>query len=174
VSGDIFFLQRHWASTGGAVAYVMGYLASQVRDRSTSARLTELAESNVCFLNLSDPEQAELVDIIVDVLPSQVAGLEHEGHREYLRKAFEDLYRCAREQQDYNKDPSQPSYFTIGPNAARYFDIGILRRVVSRQLTKVDYVRIDVSNHTAQQRATVSDYLAELADPRVFIVSDDL
>jgi hypothetical protein len=173
VSGDIWFLQRNWSSTGGTVTYVMEYLASQVGDPSTSARLSELAEANEAFLDLSDPRHAELVDLIVDALPSHVAGIEDAQHREYLTGVFKDLYRFAREQQDYNSDPTQTTYFTIGPNPARYFRLENLKRRIPDHLAKTDFVRIDVSNYTAEQRAVVRDYVAELADPRVLITGDE-
>jgi hypothetical protein len=159
-------------SSGGAVEYVMEFLASRVHDPSTRDLLTDMVESNVVFLDLSDPERAELVDIIVDELPSHVASLENTQLRESLTKVFEDLYRYAREQQDYNKDPTQETYFTIGPNPARYFHIENLKSIISDRLNKADYVRIDVSDYTAEQRTRVRDYVAELANPRVLIVGD--
>jgi hypothetical protein len=173
VAGDIWFLQRHWMSSGGAVEYVMKYLASRVHDPSTRDLLTDMVEANVVSLDLSHPKQAELVDIIVDELPSHVAGLEDAQLRESLTTAFEDLYRFAREQQDYNRDPTQDTYFTIGPYPARYFRIENLKGSVLRHLTEVDFVRIDVSDYTAEQRVMVRDYINELANPRVLIVGDE-
>ncbi|MHA7651902.1 hypothetical protein ACX9NE_12230 [Mycobacterium sp. ML4] len=174
MAGSIWFLQRHWLSSGAAVEYVMQFLASRVHDPSTTAWLTELVEANVVSgLDLSDPSRAELVDIIADQLPSHVAGLDDEKLRDYLTKILEDLYRFAREQQDYNRDPTQDTYFTIGPNPAKYFDIDNLMRGIPDYLNEVDYVRIDVSDYTPEQRAVVRKYVAELKNPRIIIVGDD-
>jgi hypothetical protein len=173
MAGDIWFLQHHWSNSGAAVAYVMEYLANRVRDISTRLSLTELIEANVLFLDLSDPKQAELVDIIADDLPAHVAGLDDTQLRENLTAIFQDLYRFAREQQDYNRNPAQDIYFTIGPNPARYFDIENLKRSVQRHLDHADYVRVDVSDYTAEQRAAVKGYVGELGNPRVLIIGDD-
>lgn len=151
----------------------MRFLANQVNDPATSAWLVELADAHVDFLDLSDPKQSELVDIIVDQLPTQVAGLEDVRLRNSLAEVFEDLYRFAREQQDYNRDPTQQTYFTIGPNPARYFNIAHLKRGIDDHLDEVNFVRIDVSNYTSEQRIRVREYLAQLANPRVFIVGDE-
>jgi hypothetical protein len=40
-------------------------------------------------------------------------------------------------------------------------------------LNSADYVRIDVSDYTPEQRALLRDYVTELANPRVLIVGDD-
>jgi hypothetical protein len=40
-------------------------------------------------------------------------------------------------------------------------------------LDEVDFVRIDVSKYTAEQRKMVRNYVAELANPRVLIIGDD-
>jgi hypothetical protein len=173
VAGDIWFLQRHWMSSGWVVDYVMEFLASRVDNASTRDLLSELVEANVVFLDLRDPKEAELVDLIADELPSHVASLEDSQLRENLTVTFKDLYRFAREQQDYNRDPTQDTYFTIGPHPAEYFTIENLKRRISGYLDDVDYVRIDVSDYTEEQRAMVREYLAELANPRVFVVGDE-
>jgi DNA-binding transcriptional ArsR family regulator len=172
VAGSISFLQHDWMSTSHAVQYVMEFLASRVNDLSTRGLLTDMVEANVASIDLSDLKQAGLVDIIADQLPSHVARLVDPQLRGSLTKVFEDLYRYAREQQDYNRDPTKDTYFTIGPNPATYFDIEVLKRSISRHLKKVEYVRIDVSRDTAEQRATVRDYVDELANPRILIVGD--
>jgi hypothetical protein len=172
VAGDISFLQHHWMGTSHSVEYVMEFLAGRVADASTRGLLNDMIEAGVAFLHLADPKQAELVDLIADELPSHVANLEDSQLRENLTRTFEDLYRFAREQQDYNRDPTQDTYFTIGPYPARYFELENLKRIISRDLKRVDYVRIDVSDYTEEQRAMVREYLAELANPRVLIVGD--
>lgn len=151
----------------------MKFVASRVHDPSTRDRLAKMAEAGVALLDLRDPQSAELVNIIADELPSHVAGLEDSQLRENLTNIFEDLYRFASEQQDYNKDPTQDTYFTIGPNPARYFHLEILIQSVLSHLKEVDYVRIDVSDYTAEQRAMVRDYVNELADSRVLIAGDE-
>ncbi len=93
--------------------------------------------------------------------------------RGYLTNIFEDLYRFAREQQDYNRDPTQDSYFTIGPDPAKYFHLKTLMVSIASHLDKVDYVRIDVSNYTPEQRAIVRTHVAELKNPRIIIVGDE-
>lgn len=173
MAGDIFFLQRHWSSSGAAVEYVTRFLASRVSDPGTSAWLSELADANVDLLDLSDPKHAELVDLIVDELPSHVASLKNDQLRDNLTSTFESLYRFAREQQGYNRDPTQETYFTIGPNPARYFDLENLKRGIRNHLDEVDYVRVDVSDYTAEQRAEVREFVAREADPRIFIVGDE-
>jgi hypothetical protein len=173
VAGDIFFLQHYWSSSGAAVEFVMEFLANRVSDPTTSRQLADMARANVDLLDLSDPACAEAVDLIVDELPSHVAGLPNAQQRDHLARIFVDLYRYAREQQDYNRDPTQETYFTIGPNPARYFRIENLERRILSHLKQTDYVRIDVSDYTAEQRATVRNYVAELANPRVLIVGDD-
>jgi hypothetical protein len=172
MGGSIWFLQHHWLNSGAAVEYVIEHLATQVHDASTRALLNELVEANVAFLDLSDPKQAELVDIIADELPSHVAGLADTELRDNLTKIFEDLYRFAREQQEYNRDPSQDTYFTIGPAPARYFDLEILKSIIQDHLDDVDYVRIDVSDYSIEQRAMLKNYIAELDNPRVLIVDN--
>jgi hypothetical protein len=173
VAGDIFFLQHHWSSSGGAVTYVIGFLADRAHDASTRELLADMAAGNVSLLNLSDPARGDLVDIIVDELPSHVAGLADTQLRETLSDTFHDLYRFAREQQAYNRDPTQETYFTIGPNPGQYFRLEDLERTISRHLNETDFVRVDVSDYDPQQRAMVRDYIAELANPRVLIVGDD-
>ncbi|MEE6175390.1 hypothetical protein [Mycobacterium sp. 050134] len=160
-------------STGGAVDYVMRFLAERVSDPRKSAWLEEIADANVKMLDLSNPEDSELVDIIVNELPAHVTSLEDHRLRDSLAEIFEDLYEFAREQQDYNRNPTQATYYTIGPSPPQYFDLQILRRIVERELAKVNYVRIDVSDYTPEQRAAVQRYVAELPDRRVIVVGDE-
>jgi hypothetical protein len=173
VAGDISFLQHHWSSSGATVQYVMEFLASRVHDASTRDSLNDMIRANVAFLHLDDPKQAELVDLIADELPSHVANLEDPQLRDTLQRRFCDLYRYAREQQDYNRDPTQDTYFTIGPDPSRYFDLRTLMASSLSHLDEVDFVRIDVSNYTAEQRQLVRNYVAKLRNPRVLIVGDD-
>ncbi|MCV7199592.1 hypothetical protein [Mycobacterium angelicum] len=173
MAGDIFFLQREWSSSGAAVEYVMRFVASRVSDPSTRNRLIDMVDAGVSLFNLSDPKCAELVDIIADQLPAHVASLEDAQLRKNLTSRFEDLYRCAWEQQDYNRDPTQETFFTIGPDPARYFNLEILKLTIADHLKKVDYVRTDVSSYTDEQRAAVRDYVDKLRNPRVLIVGDD-
>lgn len=126
MAGDIFFLQHYLSSTTGAVQYVIEFLASRVHDASTKALLTDMVEANVALLNLKHPKRAQLVDIIADHLPSHVANLEDTKLRENLSTVFDDLYRLAREQQNYNRDPTPNTYFMIGPDPSKYFKFEIL------------------------------------------------
>lgn len=86
---------------------------------------------------------------------------------------FEDLYRCAGEQQDYNRNPNQETYSTIGPYPARYVDTDHLMRRRPDYLDKVDYVRIDTSDYTPERRAMVRNYVAEGGNPRIIIAGDE-
>lgn len=173
MSGDIAFLQRWWMSSGGAVHYVMEFLASRVRDTAATERLTELVAANVAFLDLGDPECAELVDLVADELPLHVAGLEDAQLRSSLTRTFADLIRYAKEQQDYNRNPTQDTCYTVGPHPARHFDLDRLMSIALRQLNKTDFVRIDVSDYTPEQRTLVRDHVAELANPRVLVAAED-
>ncbi len=136
--------------------------------------MIERVENNLLSLDLRDPERASLVDIIADELPSHVAHLEDAELRNIFfgSTLFEELYQYARDQQNFNKNPTQDLYFTIGPGPAGAFHPKSLMSYVTPQLERADYVRIDVCDYTAEQRAMVRDYLAELADPRVLIVGD--
>ena len=175
MGGTIFFAQHDWGGSGWATRFVLEYLASRVADASTKNMLIELVENHILMLDVRDPQQAPLVDIIADELPSHVASLEDEELRGILLNStlFNELYRYAREQQNYNKDPTQDIYFTIGPAPARYFHLNTLMSYVVSKSQKADYVRIDVSDYTPEQRAMVRDAVAELGDPRVLIVGDD-
>lgn len=175
MGGTIFFAQHDWGASSWATRFVLEYLASRVADASTKEMLIELVENHILMLDVSDPQQASLVDIIADELPSHVAHLEDPELRKILWNStlFEELYRYAREQQDYNRDPAQDIYFTIGPNPSRYFHLKSLMVSVALHLKRADYVRIDVSDYTPEQRAMVRDAVAELGDPRVLIVGDD-
>lgn len=123
MGGSIFFSQHHWSASGWATRFVLEYLASRVADASTKDKLIEIVENNINMLDLRDPQQAALVDIIADELPSHVAHLNDAKLREILLNStlFEELYRSAREQRKFNKDPTQDLYFTIGPNPAEAF-----------------------------------------------------
>jgi hypothetical protein len=151
MGGSIFFAQHHWTASGWATRFVLEYLASRVADASTKDALIELVENHILMLDLRDPQRAPLVDIIADELPSHVAALTDVELREILSNStlFEELYRYAREQQDYNRDPTQDIYFTIGPNPARYFDLENLKRGIRRHLSDADYVRIDIADYTS-------------------------
>lgn len=173
MSGDIFFLQHNWSGSGAAVEYVMEFLASRVRDPSVSEELYDMIRANVVLLNLSEPASSELVDLIIDELPSHVANLKDTRLRDHLTKIFANLYRYAREQRNYNRDPSQDTCFTVGPYPARYFRLDNLMSLALGQLTKTDYVRIDVSDYTPEQRAVVRDYVDKLGNPRLLVVGDD-
>ncbi|MDP7722473.1 hypothetical protein [Mycobacterium sp. TY814] len=151
----------------------MEFLASRVRDPSIGRHLADMARANVDLLDLSDPSSVELVDLIVEELPGYVARLHNAEQREYLSRVFADRYKYAREQQNYNQDPLQDTYFTIGPNPARYFRLDNLERRIVSQLSKTDYVRIDVSEYTPEQRALVREYVKHLGNQRVLIVGDD-
>ncbi len=175
MGGTIFFAQHDWGGSGWATRFVLEYLASRVADASTKNMLIELVENHILMLDVRDPQQAPLVDIIADELPSHVASLEDEELRGILLNStlFDELYRYAREQQNYNKDPTQDRYFTIGPNPANAFRLESLQQVVAFYLEEADYVRIDVSDYAPEQQAMVRKYVAELGDPRVLIVGDD-
>ncbi|OHU98231.1 hypothetical protein [Mycobacterium talmoniae] len=173
MNGHISFLQREWMGGGRATAFVMEFLASRAPDAATRNLLSDMAETNCTFLDLRDPKQAQLVDLIVNELPLHVAGLEDTAVRNNLAAIFEDLYQFAREQQEYNRDPTRNTCFTIGPHEGRYLDISVLNRIIMSQLGNVNYVRIDVSKFGTEQRTTVRDYVERLADPRVWIIRDD-
>jgi len=173
VSGDIFFLQHNWSGSGASVEFVMEFLASRVRDPSVSEELSDMIRDNVVLLDLSDPASSELVDLIIDELPNHIATLEDTRLRDHLTKIFANLLCYAREQRSYNRDPSQDTCFTMGPYPARYFRLDNLMSSALRQLTKTDFVRIDVSDYTAEQRALVRDYVDKLGNPRVLVVGDD-
>ena len=80
------------------------------------------------------------------------------------------LVDCAREQQEYNRDPAGPSYYRLGPGYARLFDLDRLTDSVDRNLEKYDCVRIDVRYYTAEQRAEIR---SRLVGPRVSMVGED-
>jgi hypothetical protein len=155
------------------VEFVMEFLADRVSDSSDRNELNGMLADGVAFLNLGDPAQSELVDLIADALPSHIAEIDDVQLRENLQEQYSDLYEYAREQQNYNRDPTQDSYFTIGPSPAQYFDLNILDSSVLSHLKKVDYVYIDVSDYTEEQRTAVRNYVAGLANPRVLVVGDD-
>jgi len=172
MAGDIFFTRHHWASSSSTILYVLRYLADRAADAATRDKLTELVENNIPMLDLRDPQLSPLVDIIADELPGYVKSLHDSELRESLTAIFKDLYRFASEQQEYNSDPTQDIYFTIGPGPAKAFKMDILKLTVERHLNDADYVTIDVSDYSAEQRAMVRDYVAELANPRVLITGD--
>src|SRR5579875_1720446 len=126
MAGTIFFAQHHWAASSWATRLVMEYLASRVDDTSTKNKLIELVENNVLMLDLSDPKQAPLVDILADELPHHPPVLADPRYEKLLTELLAELAAYAREQQDYNRDPTQDIYFTIGPNPARYFHLNSL------------------------------------------------
>ncbi len=174
MAGIIFFAQHHWDASSWVIRFVMEYVASRITDASTKETLIELVENNILILDLRDPESALLVDIIADELPSHVAQLEDAELRNILCSGtlFEELYQCARDQQNHNKDPTQDIHFTIGPLPAKRFHLKTLMAYVASVLERADYVRIDISDFTAEQRATVRVAVAELANPRVLVVGD--
>src|SRR5579875_3147981 len=153
MGGTIFFAQHDWAAPSWATRLVMEYVASRVDDAATKNELIELVENNVLMLDLSDPKQAPLVDILADELPHHTPVLADARYEKLLTELLAELAAYAREQQDYNRDPTQDIYFTLGPGPARYFKFEILKRLVQHHLGEADYVRIDVSDYTAEQRA---------------------
>jgi hypothetical protein len=174
MAGMIVFSQHDWSASSWATRFVMEFLANQTGDDSAREKVTELVDNNILSLDLRGPESAPLVNLIADELPVYIAGLKDAELRELLTDPlFEELYRYARGQQNYNKDPTQDVYFTIGPNPAGYFRLNNLKISVDSHLNSADYVRIDVSDYTPEQRALLRDYVTELANPRVLIVGDD-
>jgi hypothetical protein len=125
------------------------------------------------ILDLREPKRAPLVDTIADALKSHVAQLEDAELRTTLCSGtlFEELYQCARDQQNH-KDPTQDIYSAIGPLPAKQFHLKPLMRYVASALERADYVRIDVADYTAEQRAMVRVAVAELTNPRVQVVDD--
>jgi hypothetical protein len=174
MAGGFTFARSGWTSGWSAVYYVMRFLAERVEDPATRDEINERMDNNVPFLNLSDPDQGPLVDIIANDLmrdgPPVSANPEYQAA---FTQLMVELVDCAREQQDYNRDPTGPSYYRLGPGHARFFDLDRLANRVSECLQKYDCVRIDVRYYTAEQRATIRDHLAALGGSRVSIVGDD-
>lgn len=150
----------------------MEFLAGRVGDQATKKLLNDMLASDVAFLRLDDPAQAELVDLIADALPAHVASLDDAQLRNTLQHRFTDLYDFAREQQRYNCNPTTDTSITIGPLPAAHFHLGTLKSSVESYLKKVDHIRIDVSDYSPEQRAAVSDYVAQIGNPRVEIVGN--
>ncbi|CAN5614523.1 hypothetical protein BH09ACT7_BH09ACT7_23900 [soil metagenome] len=104
MAGSIFFDSHNWPSSSSKLFYVFEYLADHVSDADTRARLRELVDENIPLLDLRDPQDSVLVDLIADSLPQHLQRLPDEEQRRNLSKAFEDLITFAQEQQSMNQE----------------------------------------------------------------------
>lgn len=113
MAGMIFFKKHNWPASSWLTFYVMEHLASRVGDITTRENLMELVENNVPMLDLRDPGQAPLVDILLNDFPQHMPVLKDSKYQPDLKALINKLLEYAKEQQEENSagprgDP-QPS-----------------------------------------------------------------
>jgi hypothetical protein len=104
VSGSIEFVAGRWDGKSSATYFVLDFVAKQLPAGPEKLRIRELADDNVLLLNLSDPRDSVLADIIAADLPRHVAGIEDEDRRRNLHTMLANLYELAKRQQQYNSE----------------------------------------------------------------------
>jgi hypothetical protein len=102
MAGSIFFANNTWSSKSSATFYVFDFLIDRLPESGTKSQLQEYVENNIAMLNLRNPDQAELVDLIADDLPQHLEATEDPSRRENLHRLLDDLILFAKEQQAYN------------------------------------------------------------------------
>jgi hypothetical protein len=102
MAGSIFFTRRNWSSRSSATFYVFEFLISRLPDGESKSRLQEYVDNNIPMLDLRDPAQSQLVDLIADDLPQHIKSIEDPVVRENLNILLADLFLLAKEQQVHN------------------------------------------------------------------------
>jgi hypothetical protein len=172
LAGGFSFARRTWGANWSMTYYAMEFLAERAADPSTKDRIRDLLDNNVPFLDLRDPEQAPLVDILADELVNHVPPYRDPEAQRIALQIMTEIVECARDQQEFNRDPNPRMYYHFGPNPAKYFDADGVIDFALRYLHRAESVRIDVSYYDPEQRKILRERLAELADPRLMIVGD--
>jgi hypothetical protein len=103
MAGMIFFTDNKWGVSSWLTFYVMEHLASNVDDAATKAELQELVENNIPMLDLSDPEKAPLVQIIIDDLPQHIPVLQDPTYQPELVELIAQLVEYAKAQKQHNR-----------------------------------------------------------------------
>jgi hypothetical protein len=107
MAGGIRFRDHSWASSTSKTLYVFEYLISRLPNGETKDRLRELVDEEIPLLDLRDPKESVLVDLIANDLQNHVESLEDATRRDNLTAAFSDLIEFAKEQQIRNARAQQ-------------------------------------------------------------------
>jgi hypothetical protein len=103
MAGMIFFTGNEWGVSSWLAFYVMEHLASKVDDAATKAELQELVENNIPMLDLSDPEKAPLVQIIIDDLRRHIPVLQDPTYQLELVDLIAQLVEYAEAKEQHNR-----------------------------------------------------------------------
>lgn len=96
MAGSIFFVKHNWSSRSSATFYVFEFLISRLPDGPAKNRLQEYVDNNISMLDLRDPKESQLVDLIADALPPHIEKIEDTRIRENLSVLLRDLFEFER------------------------------------------------------------------------------
>jgi hypothetical protein len=103
MAGMIFFTENSWSASSWLTFLVMERLADQIDDSAMKDKIIERVDNNLPTLDLSDPTQSPLLDIIVEYLPHHIPVLQDPTHQPDVDLLINQLVGYARTQQQHNR-----------------------------------------------------------------------
>jgi hypothetical protein len=102
MGGFIRFADGDWAWSSSATRILFNLLTSRLPKGERRARVAVLRDHNVLMLDLRDPAEADLVDVIVDDLPAYLAAAVDSDVAAALAPGFAELSWLAALQRHHN------------------------------------------------------------------------
>ncbi|MCV7283252.1 hypothetical protein H7J88_26810 [Mycolicibacterium flavescens] len=164
MAGSIFFASDSWHGKSSTTFFVMDFLISQLPDGEIRSQLQDLVDNNIAILDLREPGQSALLDLIAEELPQHIESIGDARIRENLTTRLADLVSLARTQRQKTRQPvggEQMDTRRMELNRSQSRELG---QLYSRFLEAHPEVEseVDGAAMTEEQEAAWAAYSAEL------------